>query len=699
MVSEIRPIESSRLSRTTLLQLHRLMVTSRLVDEAERNLRRQGHSHFQMNCAGHEGVQAAATLSLRPGSDWFYPYYRDRTVILGLGVPARDVFLLSMGKASDPSSGGRQMPHHYGNRPLNIVSQSSPTGTQYLQAVGTAEVARIAAQSPRSSVMPVFRDDEVVYVSGGEGSTSEGEFYEAISAAVIKRLPVLFLIQDNEYAISVPVEEQTPAGSISQVFQGCPGLLVKDVDGTDVLASHTALEDAVKHCRSGRGPALVHAKVARLGAHSDSDDDSAYRTEAEKRTDLARDPVSLFEARLLEAGLVTNDGLETIRSTLRGQVRLAADSALQAADPTAESVTRFIFDDDAPAVVETEPARVGPPRNMIQAINRTLEVEMGLDPRVVIFGEDVADCSRQQHLDELKGKGGVFGATKNLQRLFGSHRVFNSPLAEASIVGRAVGMAVRGLRPVVEIQFVDFIWPAMQQIRSELALMRWRSNNVWTCPVVVRAPAGGYVRGGAIYHSQTAESIFSLCPGLHVAMPSNARDAAGLLRTAIRSDDPVLFLEHKHLYRQSYARAPDPGENYVVPFGKAKVVRDGKDVTVVTYGSQVQRSLEAAERVAERGTDVEVIDLRSLVPWDWETVAASVRKTGRLCVVYEEMKSFGFGAEIAARAAHELFEHLDAPVGRLGGQDVHIGYHPTLIEASLPTVDGIEKLIDETVRY
>ena len=701
---------TSELTRPQLLALHRLMVTSRVVDEVEMNLRKQGLTYFQMSCAGHEAIQAAAALPglLSPQKDWFYPYYRDRTLLLGLGVPIRDLFLLSMGKADDPSSGGRQMPNHFGHRRFHIVSQSSPTGTQFLQAVGTAEVGPIVAASAGVAGevgpgLPEFSRDEIVLVSGGEGSTSEGEFYEGVSAAALRKLPVLFLIEDNEYAISVPVEDQTPGGSISRVFSGCPGLFVQEVDGTDVFASHAAMERAVRHCRSGAGPALVHARVLRMRPHSDSDDDATYRSADEKSECAARDPVARFEERLLAEGHLTEEVRETVWSRQKTLAIEAADKASEAADPTPESAARFVFDPDETCcdavTVDETPDVDGKPMTMVGAIQRTLEVEMGLDPRIVVFGEDVADCSREANVDAVQGKGGVFKVTQGLQRHFGRHRVFNTPLAEASIVGRAVGMAVRGLHPVIEIQFVDFIWPAMQQIRSELALMRWRSNNAFSCPVVLRAPTGGYVRGGAIYHSQSPESIFCLCPGLRVVVPSNARDAVGLLRTAMRSNDPVLFLEHKHLYRQSYNRAPYPGDRFVIPFGKAATVRPGDDLTVVTYGAQVQKSLEAAERLAAEGRDVEVIDLRTLAPYDWPTIVSSVRRTGRLCVVYEEQEPFGFGNEIAGRAAQDLFEYLDAPIGRLGASAHYVGYHPVLVDAALPSIDSIEALLRRTCEY
>jgi 2-oxoisovalerate dehydrogenase E1 component len=682
------------------------MVTARLTDDAEVRLKQQGRTYFQISCAGHEAVQAAAALLLRPGEDWFYPYYRDRALAIGLGVTPRDMLLQAFGKAADPSSGGREMPCHFGSPELHIVNQSSPTGTQFLQAVGTAEAGQIARQhlslSPAPAIeaaLPHSGGDELVYVSAGEGATSEGEFYEAVCAALLKRLPVLFLIQDNSYAISVPVEAQTPGGNLSSLLRSFPGLHIEEVDGLSVVESYRGLRRAVAYCRSGQGPSLVHAHAIRLRPHSNSDDDRLYRPKAEKEADVARDPLPAFEEFLIQEGLASPEELRSVREEARNEVARAVDSAALEPDPDPEAVTRFVYNPEIAIREETVPRAAGPALTVVDSINRALECEMARDPRIVVFGEDVADLSRTEYLCEVKGKGGVFKVTYGLQRKFGEHRVFNTPIAEAGIVGRALGMAVRGLRPVVEIQFFDYIWPAMHQIRNELSLLRWRSNNGFSAPVVMRVPIGGYLTGGAVYHSQSSETIFCRCPGLRVVLPSNARDAAGLLRTAIRCGDPVLFLEHKHLYRQGYARSPDPGPDYVIPFGKAAVVRSGRDLTVVTYGALVEKTRQAAEKLATEGKEAEVIDLRSLSPYDWDAVAASVERTGRLAVVHEEPLTFGFGAELAARAALELFEHLDAPIARLGSKDAHVGYSPVLEQATLPQAPEILELLRRTARY
>ncbi len=700
----IQSLEALGLGREQLVAMYRTMLLSRRLDDEEIKLKRRNQIYFQISGAGHEGILVAMAACLRPAYDWFYPYYRDRALCLVLGVTPLEMLLEATGAASDPASGGRQMPSHWGHRPLHVVSQSSPTGTQVLQAVGCAEAGvYMVDEGARLGIQARFERDEVVYVSLGEGTTSQGEFWEGLNTASSLRLPVVFLIEDNGYAISVPVEKQTPGGDISRLVRGFPDLLVLDVDGNDPLASFRVSKEAVTYCRERRGPALVHARVTRPYAHSLSDDHAMYRSRDELEEEKSRDVIPRFATALVQEGLITSDELEAVRNSVDAEVREAADAAVVAPKPKPEQALLHVYSsevDPTGADFDRPAAAGGAADSMVGLINRCLHDEMQREPRILVFGEDVADCGKDEFVDDVPGKGGVFKVTHKLQRQFGSRRVFNSPLAEANIVGRAIGMATRGLKPVVEIQFFDYIWPAMMQIRNELSMMRWRSNDAWSAPVVLRVPIGGYLQGGALYHSQSGESIFTHCPGLRVVMPSNAVDANGLLRTAIRCDDPVLFLEHKHLYRQPHAKGPYPGPDYCIPFGKAAIARPGRDLTLVTYGAVVRRAMLASEKLAEQeGIEIEVIDLRSLMPWDRDTVAASVRRTSRLLVAYEDHRSFGYGAEVAAWAAEELFEWLDAPVTRLASTDTPVGYSPPLEDFILPQQADVEEAVRKLAAY
>jgi 2-oxoisovalerate dehydrogenase E1 component len=644
-------------------------------------------------------------MLLKPAYDWFDCYYRDRAFCLQIGVTAYEMFLQSVGAKDDPSSAGRQMPAHWGSRRLNLISKSSCTGTQFLHAVGAAEGGWRLSRIPELAARGGFHEDEVTYVSSGEGQTSEGEFWESLSSACNLKLPVLYLVEDNGYAISVPVEVNTPGGSISRLLTGFPDLFVAEVDGCDFLESYDALSRAVEYCRARRGPALVHAQVIRPYSHSLSDDEALYRPKEERERELARDPVTTFARFLVAEGILSEASLARLKEEVEAEVNEAADRALAAEPPAPESAHDFVYSPDvdptSPAFSSSPaPAEGAAPTTMVDLLNACLRDEMKRDPRVIVFGEDVADASREEVLAECKGKGGVFKVTHNLQRLYGKDRVFNSPLAEANIVGRAIGMALRGLKPVVEIQFYDYIWPAYMQIRNELATMRWRSGNTWTCPVVVRVPIGGYIGGGAMYHSQSGAVLMTHLPGLRVVLPSNALDANGLLRTAIRCDDPVLFLEHKHLYRQTHNKGVNPGPDYMVPFGKASVVQEGADVTVVTYGATVYRSWQAAGAFHEAtGKTVEILDLRSLSPYDREAIAASVKKTGRAVVVYEDPISWGYGAEIAAWISSELFSWLDAPVERVAATDTYVAYHPQVEDFILPQASHVRKALERVTTF
>jgi len=684
----------TRLGRDERIQAFRIMYLSRRIDDREILLKRQNRIYFQISGAGHEAISAAAGLALRPGHDWFYAYYRDRALSLALGVTSEEMLLQAVGADADPASGGRQMPSHWGSPRLHIVTGSSPTGTQFVQAVGCADACR--KLDPQS--------DAITLVTTGDGATSEGEFWEAMNIACLEKLAVLFLVEDNGYAISTPVEKQTAGGDVSKVVSGFPNLKIFNCDGSDFDASYATMVEAVAHCRSAQSPVLVRATCTRPYSHSLSDDEKLYKTKTERAAEARLDPIVTFPERLVAEGVLDRYGLELLTHEIDLEIQEVTDRVLKAAPPPKGSALRHLYSDrvdPTSAEFDVAPRFSGEPRTMVDEINLTQHEEMRRNARIVVFGEDVADSSRELNLAEVKGKGGVFSATKGLQIAFGSARCFNTPIAEAGIVGRAIGMATRGLKPVIEIQFFDYIWPAMMQIRDELATLRWRSNNAFSAPVVIRVPIGGYLNGGAIYHSQSGESTFTHIPGLRVVFPSNALDACGLLRTAIRSDDPVLFLEHKRLYREPYNRSPHPGPDYTIPFGKAKIAKTGANLTIITYGALVQKSMQAVLQVEQRhpGASIEVIDLRSLAPYDWESIRASVEKTSRVMIVHEDCLSWGYGAEISARIASELFGCLDAPIGRVAALDTWVGYHPQLENEILPQVENIVQEADRILAY
>ena len=670
-------IEWNGIKKEILLDAYRNFMLARYADNKMIIMLKQGKSYFHIGCSGHEAIQTAAGMAFKPGHDFAYPYYRDLGFVLQYGLTPEEVFLNFLARADDPSSGGRQMPNHYGHKPLRIVSQSSPTGTQYLQAVGTALAARKQGS------------DEVVYVSSGDGTTSQGDFHEALNWASREKLPMVFVIQNNKYAISVNIKEQISGQSVYKMTAGYEGLNRYRVDGTDFVESYKVMQEAVAKARSGQGPVLIEAETVRLLPHSSSDSQVKYRSKEELEADKKRDPIPKLEKQLIESGLVNQKELEQLKKQLKEEVDEAAERAEEHPYPDPEKITQYLYapEEETAHLKYEQSVPSGGKAVLVDAINHALKEEMARNDKMYVFGEDVADR-----------KGGVFTATFGLSTKFGRDRCFNSPLAESSIVGVGIGMAVYGLKPVVEIQFGDYIWTAMMQIRNELATMRWRSNNFWTAPVVLRVPVGGYIHGG-LCHSQNIEGFFAHLPGIKIAYPSNAADAKGLLKTAIRGGDPVLFLEHKGLYRQSYAAAPEPDENYLLPFGKAAVKKEGEDLTIVTWGALVHKSLEAVKKLEKEGVRIEIIDIRTINPLDMETILASVKKTSKVLIAHEDTLFAGFGAEIAAQIADKAFEYLDGPVHRLGGADTPIPFSPVLEKAVLPQTEDIVRAARKILEY
>lgn len=667
------------LTKYELMNALRLMYMARQIDKKSMNLLKQGKSFFHIAGAGHEAAQVAAALAMQPGIDWAFPYYRDLAFNLALGVKPEDIFLALLAKADDPMTGGRQMPCHWGSKELNVPTQSSPTGTQFLQAVG------VALSNLRQGI------ESVTYVSSGEGTTSQGEFHEAINWASREKLPVVFLIQNNRLAISVPVQNQCGGrdSSVSEMLKGYENLFRQRVDGTNFLMMHAASQSAFRYARQLKGPAIIEADVVRLMSHSSSDDQRKYRTHDEIERDFSRCPIDNFARYLIKKEVLTELAFEELKKEVNNHIDEAAGWAMSRSEPKSETARLYVYDpsDTAKSLKYDDQGSEGRPVVMVDAINHALREEMERNDKIFVFGEDVAD-----------GKGGVFTATRGLSTAFGCERVFNSPLAEASIAGVAAGMALTGLKPVVEIQFGDYIWPAFMQYRDEIATFRYRSNNQWASPVVTRVAVGGYIHGG-LFHSQNIEGFFSHIPGILIAYPSNARDAKGLLKTALRLNDPVMFLEHKGLYRQSYSTSAEPGADFLIPFGKARTVREGTDLSVITYGAMVHESNFAISRLQEEGFSVELIDIRTINPLDEDTIYRSVRKCGKAAVVYEDMLTSGFGAEIAARISDECFRYLDGPVKRIASADTHIPYHPNLEMEVLPTRERIYRELKELLKW
>ena len=656
-----------------LLDIYRNMILARKLDDREMTLLKQGKAFFHIGCSGHEAAQLAAANNMKPSVDWAYPYYRDAALCLGLGMSGKDQLLAFLAKDADPSSGGRQMPQHYGNKDLRIVTQSSPTGTQFLQAVGCSMSRKWE------------KSKEIVYVSSGEGSTSEGEFHEALNWSSREKLPVIFHIQDNGYAISVPVSDQI-AGSVFDMVSGYENLAKYDVDGTNFFETNLAFQQAADRARKGKGPSVIVSRVVRLLSHSSSDDQRKYRSEKDLELDMARDPIIKFEKDCLGANVITKKDIKDIQSEVEKYIEEAVSWVENQDDPDPKTALDHIFSDISEAE-EPEINSINDKIVMVDAINHALDEEMEVNKKMIVYGEDIADP-----------KGGVFTATKGLTDKYGKERVFNSPLAEASIVGTAIGLAVTGWKPCVEIQFGDYIWPAMMQIRDEAACIRYRSNGAWTSPLVIRVAVGGYIHGG-LYHSQSIDSYFFNIPGIRVAFPSNASDAKGLLKSSLRMDDPVIFLEHKGLYRQGYAATPEPDKDYVLPFGKANLIEEGDILTIVTWGAMVQKSIDAIKLCNLEKGDVDLIDLRTLNPIDWAAIHNSVEKTGKLLIVHEDLLTGGVGAEIAAKISDELFEELDGPIKRVAAKDCHVPYHDLLEKQVLPQTEQIVEAVNDLMEY
>ena len=660
-------------TKKQVLEVYNKMLLSRKLDEKMLILLKQGKSYFHIGASGHEAAQIAAAVLIRPGEDWSFPYYRDGAYCLGLGMTSKEQLLNFLAKADDPNSGGRQMPQHFGHKKLRIVSQSSPTGTQFLQAVGCAVTCIME------------KEKNIVYVSAGEGTTSQGDFHEALNWASNARAPVIFHIQDNEYAISTHRSEQM-ADSVYAMTSGYKNLARYNIDGTNFFESNLAFKQAIERARKGKGPSVIVSNVVRLLPHSSSDDQRKYRTEKSLKIDQEKDPIRILENQCLEKNIVDEKEFQKIKETIEIQIDNDAEWADQQVFPDPITALDHIYSRDK-ILVEPKIQPISDKIVIVDAINHALHEEMQNNKKMIIYGQDIADP-----------KGGVFTATKGLTEKYGKDRVFNSPLAESSIIGTAVGMALAGYKPVVEIQFGDYIWTAMMQIRNEVVTLRYRSNNDWKCPLVIRVPVGGYIHGG-LCHSQSIDGYFIHMPGIYLAYPSCAADAKGLLKMACRMNDPVLFMEHKGLYRQGYAATEEPDDDYILPFGKGRLVSEGADLTVITWGAMVQKCLEAVQLLKLQNGRVEIIDLRTLNPLDMHLIEMSIRKTGKAMIVYEDNLTNGPGAEIAAKIIGNFFELLDGPVLRVAAKDSPVPFNWFLEEKILPQTDDIAKTIEELMEY
>ena len=662
-------------TKKELIDIYSSMYLSRMLDEKQLILLKQGKGFFHIGASGHEAAELAAAKNINPDKDYSYPYYRDQAYCIGLGMTSKELLLSFLAKDDDPNSSGRQMPQHFGSKKLNIVSQSSPTGTQYLQAVG----AGFACQRDKNK--------SIVYVSSGEGTTSQGDFHEALNWASREKAPVVFHIHDNNYAISVPIEDQTTGGSVFNMASGYESLSKFDVDGCNFFESYQAFKLATERARKGKGPSIIISNVVRLLPHSSSDDHTKYRPKKELEADKKRDPLTQFKNSCIKSKIIKEAEFQSIEDRIDEQINNDTDWAEKQNNPSPDSYSDNLFSNFLELELSTEDEIHNSNSDkcvMVDAINHALSEELTFNNKMIMFGQDIAG-----------GKGGVFTATRGLTDMFGKDRVFNSPLAESSIIGTAIGLSTMGYKPVVEIQFGDYIWTAMMQLRNELSTLRYRSNGDWACPVVVRVPVGGYIHG-SLCHSQSIDAYFTHMPGLYIAYPSNAADAKALLKTACRMQDPVLFFEHKGLYRQNYASSNEPNENTFLEFGKARYVSRGSDLTIITWGSIVQKSIEA---IRELEVSADIIDLRTLYPLDLDTIKESISKTNRVIIAHEDNLTNGFGGEISALISEHYFEMLDAPILRVASEDVPIAYSSVLEDEILVQTDWIKDAINKIINY
>lgn len=675
-----RPTETSEPSREELKKWYGIMHLARVLDDKAPNYLKQGLGwSYHAPSAGHDAIQLALGMTFRPGRDYLFPYYRDLTTCVAAGLSAEEILLNGMSKAADVASGGRHMSNHFAKPEIGIQNVSSSVSNHAQHAAGLARAVK------------TYGKDAIVFCSVGESSLSEGYFYEAVNGASREKLPVVFVVQDNGYGISVPKNDQTANPIASDNFSGFLNLKIVKVDGLDVFASFRAMREAVEYVRTGAGAAIVHATVVRIHSHSNSDRHELYRTPEELAAARAADPLPRFRRALVENGLVSAAEIEAIEAQNQQAYDDAADRAKKSPEPDPASIFEHVIAEPwtPDRWPDGLPDGTGEALTLVQALNETLKDEFRRNPDTYIWGQDVA----------YRDKGGVFNVTKGMQQEFGVKRVFNGPIAEDFITGTADGFSRLDdkIRVVVEgAEFADYFWPAAEQM-IELSHEYWRTNGKFSPNVTIRLASGGYI-GGGLYHSQNIEGWLTTLPGIRVVYPAFADDAAGLLRTSIRSRGVTVFLEPKFLYNNPMARAKVPAE-FAVPFGRSRLRREGTDLTIVAYGTPVHFALEAAEALAKEGRSVEVLDLRSLVPLDHGAVETSAKKTSRVLVAHEDKVHAGFGGEIAAQIQERVFPYLDAPIGRVGSAFTPVGFNRILERAVLPNVEKVLEAARKVLAY